>query len=111
MRIGIDIEEVKRFVLSRNHPFIRHAFTKKEMRYAFSRKNPAMHLCGFFCAKEALIKALCPASLLLREIEITHGRNDEPKMSILKKSLKIRKGIDVSISHTEKYAVAVVMGK
>lgn len=114
MRIGVDIEEVRRFLLKRDDAFLSHAFTEAEMEYAYSRKNPAMHLCGFFCAKEALLKAICPTSLLLREIEVRHEKNGRPAIFILKKDAKLRrtlKTLDVSISHTENYAIAFVAGK
>jgi holo-[acyl-carrier protein] synthase len=111
MEVGIDIEDVKRFRLKRSHHFLRHAFAEEELEYAFSKKNPAIHLCGFFCAKEAAKKALCPASLLLREIRVSHTKEGKPIMSIAKKAMKGRWGLKVSISHTPSYATAVVIAQ
>ena len=104
MEIGIDIEEVRRFKLPRKHAFISRIFTQKELDYAFSRRNPEMHLCGMFCAKEAIIKSGLSGNFLMSEIEILHKENGKPtaKLPKMKKNFYFK----ISISHAGKYAVA-----
>lgn len=101
--MGIDIEEVKRFRLKRTDRFIQTTFTLSELDYAFSRAHPEQHLCGFYCAKEALMKAL-DKPVLMKKIEIAHDKRGKPSFST-------HKGYLVSISHTAAYAVAQVMRK
>ena len=104
--IGIDIEEVDRFDLPKNHAFLKKVFTKSEIDYAFSKTKPAIHLCGMFCAKEATIKAL-PIKIQPKDILIMRNKQGKP-------SIKLRKHLRghtlaLSISHSTNYAVAVVL--
>jgi len=104
--IGIDIEEIDRF--SRNkyekkRSFYHKIFTQKEIDYCLSKSNPYQHFAVRFCAKEAVIKALNDSNLDLLDIEIKI-KNREPVLCLPMS----RKGI-VSLSHTQKYAIAVVL--
>jgi phosphopantetheine--protein transferase-like protein len=109
MDIGIDIAEVKRFKLKRSNSFLKNNFTSEEIEYAFSKENPEISLCGIFCAKEALIKALSNQTILLKDIEVRHLSNGKPYFRIIKK-LKNNNFI-LSISHEKRYAVACVIKK
>ena len=77
---GIDIEEIIRFEKYENDinsKFLSRIFTKNELDYCFSKKNPAQHLSARFCAKEACIKALFPfenKKLFLKQIEIINKK-------------------------------------
>lgn len=68
-----------------------------------SKKNPYQHFAVRFCAKEAAIKALQNRKFDLKEIEVVL-QNNIP-------SLVLPNGqtANVSLSHTTKYAVAVVL--
>ncbi len=104
MTIGIDIEEIGRFKLPKTHAFIRRIFTPQEASYAFARQRPEMHLCGIFCAKEAVRKAGVGSSVLMRDIVISHQKNGKPMAKVAKKG-KIM-SFEVCISHAGEYAVA-----
>ncbi len=107
MKIGIDIEEIKRFKLSKENTFIKRNFSEVEITYAYSKSKPQQHLCGFFCCKEALKKVL-GVSIDMNEISIEHKFSGEPILKINKNFLKSKK-ISLSISHCEDYAVASVL--
>lgn len=108
MNVGIDMEPIKRFKLPRTHAFVQRIFTKKEITYAFSRPKPEIHLCGFFCAKEAVRKIKKGKTPLMNQIEILHKENGEPfaKVREMQKTISFK----ISISHAGKYAVSCAMG-
>lgn len=107
MDIGIDIEEVQRFQnLKKRDEFILKNFTKNEIEYAFSKTKPAIHLCGFFSAKEALLKTV-NSKIPMKNIEIIHNKKGKPKINILKN--KFNNNFKISISHTDKLAIAQVL--
>jgi len=71
--IGVDIEDISRFSklsYTSKKSFYDKIFTKKEIKYCLSKKNPYPHFTVRFCAKEATIKALENSNLSLKEIEI-----------------------------------------
>lgn len=107
MITGIDIERINRFRLKKNHEFIKNNFTKKEIEYAYSKKNPEATLCGIFCAKEALIKTMKNQAILLKNIEVTHDKKGRPNIKLLNKKIKIRSSL--SISHAGEYAIAIII--
>jgi len=104
--IGVDIEDVSRFSSKKyeqKKSFYTKIFTKQEIDYCLKKSNPYPHFTARFCAKEATIKALKNKKIKLFEIEIT-VKNNEPILNLP----KARKGF-ISLSHTEKYAIAFVM--
>lgn len=103
MKIGIDIEKISRFKLPKGSAFIRKLFSSAEIAYAYAKSRPEVHLCGMFCAKEAVKKTLGDKiKITMREIEIRHKENGEPAARIKKeKSLFL-----LSISHSGGYGVA-----
>lgn len=106
--IGTDIEEVSRFE-DRNSSFLKKCFTEKETEYAFKHKNYAQHLCGRFCAKEALSKALGHSGKW-HEAEIMNSESGKPYFVFygeLKEEVKDYY-IELSISHCRNYATGVV---
>ncbi len=133
--IGIDIERNDRF-LGWDEKKLKRIFTPAEIEYALKQGNPARHFCGFFCVKEALVKALNNQSIEYKKIEILHTDTNKPYIKIssyvqsllnnekLNKNFKIspknsekpsenttkskNSTIDISISHTDAYSTAVV---
>jgi len=103
--IGVDIEDISRFSklpYTSKKSFYDKIFTKKEIKYCLSKKNPYPHFTVRFCAKEATIKALENSNLSLKEIEIKM-KNEKPYLSI--SNIGEAK---VSMSHTSNYAIAMV---
>lgn len=105
---GIDIEENSRFELERNSHFLLENFTEEEIEYCFSKTSPQIHLCGIFCAKEALKKIINEDGLSMKMVEIKHGIRGKPEIS-LKKDIETSESFKVSISHTKSYSVAIVI--
>jgi len=103
--VGIDIESVDRW----RSPGLRleSLFSTSELEYCRSRSDPAVHLAGFWCAKEAVFKAVSQhLSVSLRDIVITH-RVDGSLVVEIKGRASPR--VLVSISHTRKTAAAVAL--
>lgn len=114
--LGVDILEVDRIEKAlKKENFLNRVFTNQELEYVKNYKNIASHLTGFFCAKEAVMKALenCKKISFL-DIEICHNRNGKPYVKLYNNALEILeknnyKNIDISISQTENYATAICL--
>ena len=111
--IGIDIEKINRFDEWTLEGFKR-IFSENEIEYCNQFENKAEHFCGFFCVKEAFVKALGNTGLHYSEIEVLHDEDGKPYInqtpyinSILREHFKSR--IEISISHCKEYATAVVL--
>lgn len=111
--IGIDIEKITRFENWEEEGFKR-IFSEKEIEYANKFENKIEHYCGFFCVKEAFIKALDDDGISYNQIEVLHTESGKPYInqtkyinSILREHFKSR--IEISISHCKEYATAVVL--
>lgn len=112
MKIGCDILQVERIVpLLKN---MRKVFSEDEINYALAFKNKEEHFAGFFCAKEAFIKAIdlplnvrCP----LYEISVYHTDIGRPYIKLLGGAYELIGDIkcDLSISHSKDVAMAVVL--
>ena len=106
--VGIDIVEVKRIEkLVSNVEHAKRLFFEEELEYARANANPAMHLAGFFCVKESVVKAL--GGGVVREVKVLHDENGSPKVELFGKAKQLLNGriASVSISHEKEYATAV----
>ena len=111
--IGIDMEKISRFENFTDEGLTR-IFSEKEIEYANQFENKLEHFCGFFCVKEAFVKALDDTAIAYNEIEVLHNENGKPYInitkyinSILREHFKSR--VEISISHCREYATAVVL--
>lgn len=107
--LGIDILEIKRFdsfKKSQNSRFLLNNYSKKEIDYCFSFKNPAPHLAGIFAAKEAVFKTLGQNDIFLSLIEIRRNKDGKPEVWLKNRR---QKSILISISHTAKIAAAIAI--
>lgn len=114
--VGVDILEVERIEkVLKNENSLKKLFTIKELEYAKQFKNVASHLTGFFCAKEAVMKALVDCKKIsFLDIEICHNNNGQPFTILTGKAEEIfkknkYKKIDISISQTLNYATAICL--
>jgi holo-[acyl-carrier protein] synthase len=110
--IGVDIEEVDRLPVTSNyrtHDFYSSLFHHEEISYALLKSEPRIHLCGIFCAKEALKKS-APALIQLRmdEIQVYH-RQGRPSITTIHSSIDSMFDFQLSISHSNHYAVATIL--
>lgn len=111
--IGIDIEKISRFENWTLDGFKR-IFSESEIEYASQFENNLEHLCGFYCVKEAFVKALDDTGIHFTQIEVLHNENGKPYINqtkyinqILKEHFKSK--VEISISHCKEYATAVVI--
>jgi holo-[acyl-carrier protein] synthase len=110
--IGIDIIEIQRVkqaVGQFRDKFLNKVFTKREIDYCTQKKALKYpELAARFAAKEAYSKAVGTGirGIHWREIEIINNSNGKPhiylKGTLLKNAM-------VSLSHSQRYATAVVM--
>jgi len=115
VRVGIDLVLISRFdCLIDNQNFLKLNFTKKEVDYVKSRKNPIESLAGLFAAKEAFLKALQIGVLNgieLNAIEIVHNKNGAPEIELQKEILTKYNinHISLSITHDGDNASAICL--
>lgn len=107
MTVGVDILEVERVKKLVN---LNKIFTDNEINYFSNFAYPNEHICGCFCAKEAVFKCLNLKQLNHKEIEIFHNENGRPFVKFYGETLAFFKhnfvNIDISISHTKTMATA-----
>ena len=116
VRTGIDLVEVLR--IKKLHErfgerFLHKIYTKGELEYAFSTKDPYLRLAARFAAKEAAAKALGTGigKVNFKDIEVVLGK-DGPELILHGYAAKIFQekgftGKSLSLSHEKKVAVAI----
>ncbi len=110
--IGVDIERIDKIRELKIEKLDR-IFSNEEKEYAFRFSDFAKHFAGMYCAKEALVKALDDKTLCYNKISVIHSDSGKPSFenneylnNILSK-YGVKK-IDVSISHIDEIAIAIV---
>jgi holo-[acyl-carrier protein] synthase len=105
---------MKQTVEEYGEPFLRKVFTPTELKYSRSKKNVHQHLAARFAAKEAFSKALATGwsgPFRWRDVEVSNDPLGKPSITVqgrMKKKLE-RRRILLSISHSERAVVAVVL--
>jgi|SRR5690554_5441914 len=108
--VGIDIEDISRFkkLFLKKPNLTRRLFSVYEWDYAINKNNPHHTLAGFWCAKEAVVKAFSSIELLsMNDVHITHLKNGAPRAVILKSHIENNYKVHLSISHSSAQATAV----
>ena len=115
MYIGTDIVELSRInqiITAKGQRFLSHIFTENEQSICNAKVSPHIHYGGKFAAKEAVKKALLSSNekkvIPLNTIEI-QNRDDGAPYVILKDDAIRSANIQVSISHTDKFATATAI--
>lgn len=114
--VGNDLEEISRFTrLIEKQSFFHGVFTAYERDYIKNARIPAATAAGFFCAKEAVAKAVGEGLFGLHpaHIEIYHAESGAPQVRLLSRAAE-RYGhvaLAISISHAGQYAAAVCMAQ
>lgn len=116
LRTGIDLVEIQRLAELRpeiRKRFLKRVYTPLELTEA---KDSNERLIGRFAAKEAVAKALgCGIGPIgWQEIEIQNGPAGEPVLNLLGEASSLADSLglntwSISISHTKKHAVAIVV--
>ena len=113
--IGVDIVEIDRIkeALTKNERFLNKLFTKNEIEYFNSKNFKVETIAGNFAAKEAISKAIGTGIRNFNFSDMEILRNDLGK-PVVKTYNNLKQicidfnvlDIKVSISHSNKYAVA-----
>ena len=117
---GVDVVEIARFrkVMERlKDRFILRVFTPAEQKFCNAHRDPVPHYAVRFAAKEALFKALGTGwarGVTWLDVETLRERQDAPAMTLhgeaqrLSTSMGVHK-VHLSLSHSEQWAVAMVI--
>jgi holo-[acyl-carrier protein] synthase len=116
VRVGVDIVGVRRIQrLMADHADIGgRLFTNGELAYCGAKRRRFEHLAARFAAKEAVLKAIgsgLGSRMRWTDIEVVRGIAGRPHVRLegAVESAASARGIseiDVSLSHTEGYAIA-----
>lgn len=118
--IGVDLVENARIEHSLERfreRFLNRVFTAGEIEYSRSMKFPARHLAARFAAKEAMSKAFGTGigkTMGWKDIDVRRKESGEPYVILeggakqLAEERRVSK-ISISLSHTEHYAMAVIV--
>lgn len=110
--VGIDLVAIEHISFPHKNEWLQEILHPAEIEYAQLKKhakNVDASLAGHIAAKEAIYKAvvsICP-SLKWKDILIKHHDSGAPFCLI--RTISQRYQIIISISHHEKYAVAVAI--
>jgi holo-[acyl-carrier protein] synthase len=118
--IGTDMIEVERVAqkIGRSDGFREWVFSQKEIDYCESKTSKFEHYAARWAAKKAFFKAMgtgWTTDTAYREVEITHGENGQPELTLLAETQKSVAGafgiikFFVSLSHVRTMATAVVI--
>lgn len=113
LAVGVDIEENSRFEDKvGDEKFLQRIFTQDEINYCLSKSLPHQHFAVRFCAKEAVIKALCSffgerVTLRLNQIEVIK-KSDVPLVKIHDERYQNLE-FSLSLSHCKCHSMAQVL--
>ncbi|KAI9247028.1 hypothetical protein BY458DRAFT_560469 [Sporodiniella umbellata] len=121
--VGVDVELTNTFNIE-NTTFIQRNFTTAEIEYCQSRPDPQASFTGRWSAKEAVFKAISSygnissfgAGAPLNEIEIKANEVGAPEVVLAGKAKEAATAVgvnslNVSISHSGAYSVAVALAQ
>ena len=112
--VGTDIVEIGRIkkIIEKNEKFKLKIFTKNEIEFCENKKNKKYEsYAARFAAKEAIYKALSEKidfEYKWTDFEILNKSDGKP-MVMLNHKIEGLEGIEISLSHSNEYAVAYVM--
>ncbi len=118
--IGIDLIEndrLEKIIEKWGIKFLNRVFSSGEIQYCGKHVQSSIHYGARFAAKESFLKALgigLGRGVKLSDIEVVHDKNGEPVLKLCgeaKVQIETREitKIHLSMTHTKKYATAVVL--
>lgn len=118
MTVGIDTVEIERIkeLINNKERFLERVFSEDEIKEFSLKNNKTEHIAASFATKEAFSKALGTgiSGFKLSEVSLLHLENGKPYLKFSGNALSIitEKGLsfDVSVTHTDSLATAVVIG-
>jgi holo-[acyl-carrier protein] synthase len=117
---GVDIVEIPRFrnILERQKDrFIVRVFTPAEQQFCNDHRDAVPHYAARFAAKEALFKALGTGwakGVTWLDVEVLREGQDAPVMKLHGEAQRFSlsmgaQKVHLSLSHTEQWAIAMVI--
>jgi holo-[acyl-carrier protein] synthase len=117
---GVDIAETERIGLSierHGERFTKRIFTPAEIAYCDRFKNRAERYAARFAAKEAAFKALGTGwreGIRWLDVEVVHLPSGKPELVLTGRAQEVARELRVSrmavsISHSDRYVVALVI--
>jgi holo-[acyl-carrier protein] synthase len=118
--IGIDLVEngrIEKIIEKWGSKFLQRVFSDEEIQYCGKHVQSSIHYGARFAAKESFLKALgigLGRGVKFKDIEVMHDKNGKPDLVLWggakaqTEKKKITK-IHLSLTHTKKYATAVVI--
>ena len=113
--VGVDIVDVRRIseaILRFGDRFLERIYTPGEIDYCLRRARQAESFAVRFAAKEAFAKALkVGKASIWREVEVVRSEGPRPAFQLHgnARSLVGSRRVDLSLSHAQSHAVAVVL--
>lgn len=112
--VGTDILEIKRIEkLMKKSSFLPRFFGSAELEELGKRGFPVQSVAAAFAAKEAFSKAVGTgiSGFELKDVQILHNEKGKPYFLFTGSAEKLTKDkqFDVSMSHSDDYAVATVI--
>ena len=110
----IEIDRIKKSIEKNGDKFLNSVYTAKEIEYCEGRKNAKYnHYAGRFAAKEAIYKAISQLlpekfGISWKDAQVVNDENGNPKIEFLNITFNQIKSTDISISHCQEYAIAMV---
>ena len=110
----IEIDRIRKSIEKNGDKFLNSVYTAKEIEYCEGRKNAKYnHYAGRFAAKEAIYKAISQLlpekfGISWKDVQVVNDENGNPKIEFLNITFNQIKSTDISISHCQEYAVAMV---
>lgn len=109
----IKIERIKNAIEKHKEKFLNTVFTEDEIEYCSMAKKKYQHYAARFAAKEATFKAMTKIfedkNVDWQNIEVLNFSNGRPKLNIKGKKFERIQSIDLSISHSDEFAIATVV--
>lgn len=107
--IGTDIIEISRIKESMEKgTFLEKVFCESEIKYIKSKANPYQTASGYFCAKEAVVKALGTGfcGISHKDICVSNDEKGKPCVTVSKyPDVKFM----LTVSHCKEYAAATAI--
>ncbi len=108
----IDVKRIKKIIDKYGDKFFNRILTENEIKYCKSFSKPDLHFAGRFASKEAYSKSIgtgISKDFRWKDIEILNDRRGKPYINHNVESDYTKYKFEVSISHTDEYACAVVI--
>ena len=113
----VEVARVERILEKWRERFVRKVYSDGEIRYCRGKRCPARHFAARFAAKEAFLKGMglgMAGGIGLRDVEVTVGSEGNPELRFHGRAREAVDGAGItehhiSLSHTDRYAVAFVV--